>query len=267
MKIFFREKTNDIPRMLEYLLLFLAVTTLYLSMNFLNTKTVQNTNFSLKDIIDARVENKNINKLSFLQIHKHKNSDKTKISHDRMTFVSRGSDVRSYREDEYELQENQMHKPSTSFGPTKPPEDSKVKGAVYLKNSDVEKLNNPNFTQEDVYWLSRIIQAETPGDISEGQIAVANVVLNRLNSGWERTIKRVIFQRINGTYQFTPVEDGAINNTPSRRAINNAIRALNGKRVVPENVYYFYMPASYNENDWIRTRTIYRTIGVHRFCF
>lgn len=121
--------------------------------------------------------------------------------------------------------------------------------------------------EEDVYWLSRIVYAEALKDTDEGQIAVANVVLNRYNAGWSKTIKGVIFQVINGTHQFTPVKDQRIYLDPSDRAINNAIRALNGERIIPKNVYYFYMPRVYNQRDWIRTRLVYKKIGIHLFCY
>jgi N-acetylmuramoyl-L-alanine amidase len=38
------------------------------------------------------------------------------------------------------------------------------------------------YDEEDLYWLSRIISAEARGESLEGQIAVGNVVLNRMKS-------------------------------------------------------------------------------------
>jgi spore germination cell wall hydrolase CwlJ-like protein len=138
----------------------------------------------------------------------------------------------------------------------------------FAKEEPIEIVtSSTSYTEEDLYWLSRVIHAEAPGDTTEGQIAVGNVVLNRLNAGWSNSIKNVIFQNINDTYQFTPVEDGKIYNNPSQRAVDNAIRVLSGERVIPNNIYYFYMPAPYNQNNWIRTRTVYKKIGVHLFCY
>jgi spore germination cell wall hydrolase CwlJ-like protein len=143
---------------------------------------------------------------------------------------------------------------------------NEVQNDFYEVQDEIE-IFRLNYSEEDLYWLARVIHSEAPGDTTEGQLAVANVVLNSLNDGWSDSIKNVIFQKINGTYQFTPVEDGKIYNTPSQRAMDNAIRALSGERVIPINIYYFYMPAPYNQNDWIRSRTVYKKIGIHLFCF
>ena len=48
-------------------------------------------------------------------------------------------------------------------------------------DSPVEVRTAPaqDYTQEDLYWLSRIISAESRGEPLAGQIAVGNVILNR----------------------------------------------------------------------------------------
>ena len=51
----------------------------------------------------------------------------------------------------------------------------------------------------DLYWLSRIISAESRGESLHGQIAVGNVVLNRVESpDFPDTIPGVIFDRVDG---------------------------------------------------------------------
>ena len=39
------------------------------------------------------------------------------------------------------------------------------------------------YTEEDLYWLSRIISAESRGESLLGQMAVGSVILNRRASG------------------------------------------------------------------------------------
>ena len=39
-----------------------------------------------------------------------------------------------------------------------------------------------NYTDDEIYWLSKIVHAESRGEPMEGKIAVANVVLNRVKS-------------------------------------------------------------------------------------
>jgi len=48
-----------------------------------------------------------------------------------------------------------------------------------LANIKQEEFNSSTVNDNDVYWLSRIIEAEAQGESYEGKLAVANVVLNR----------------------------------------------------------------------------------------
>lgn len=124
------------------------------------------------------------------------------------------------------------------------------------------------YTEEELYWLAKIVYAEAGYDINEGQQAVANVVINRVNHpNFPNNIYDVIWQKTGKIWQFSPCGDGGINKEPDERAIENARLILEGKRVLPEDVLFFYMPTEGNKNDWIRTREIYKTIGVHRFCY
>ena len=50
------------------------------------------------------------------------------------------------------------------------------------------------YNKDDLYWLSRIISAEARGESLEGQIAVGNVVLNRVRStSYPNTVYGVVF--------------------------------------------------------------------------
>ena len=61
------------------------------------------------------------------------------------------------------------------------------------------------YDQEDLYWLSRIIYAESGNQSLEGKVAVGNVVLNRVASPqFPNSVYSVIFQR----NQFTPASNG-----------------------------------------------------------
>ena len=117
---------------------------------------------------------------------------------------------------------------------------------------------------EDLYWLSRIISAESGAEPLEGQIAVGNVVLNRVASGeFPDTIRGVIFDRVDGV-QFEPVENGTVYNTPTARSVEAAKRVLNGENVIGACMYV-YAPAL-SQGVWINAnRTYYKTIGCHRF--
>ena len=116
----------------------------------------------------------------------------------------------------------------------------------------------------ELYWLARIIYAESGGESITGQIAVGNVILNRVKSSqFPDTVEGVIFDRKDAV-QFEPVGNGRIYQTPSAQSVEAAKRALDGENVVG-SALYFYAPAL-SQGTWINANCTYRqTIGCHRF--
>ena len=78
------------------------------------------------------------------------------------------------------------------------------------------------YNKDSLYWLSRIISAESRGEPLLGQIAVGSVVLNRVRSPlYPATIYGVIFDRQYGV-QFSPVKDGSIYQAPHEVSVTAA---------------------------------------------
>lgn len=123
---------------------------------------------------------------------------------------------------------------------------------------------NADYDASDLYWLSRIISAESGAEPMEGQIAVGNVVMNRVaSSEFPNTIPGVIFDRVDAV-QFEPVENGTVYRSPSVRSVEAAKRVLDGENTIG-SAMYFYAPAL-SQGIWINAnRMYYRTIGCHRF--
>ena len=121
-----------------------------------------------------------------------------------------------------------------------------------------------DYTSDELYWLSRIISAESRGEPLEGKIAVGNVVLNRVKSSeFPDTIKEVIFDDRWGG-QFEPVRNGTIYQTPTDESILAAKLCLNGANVIGDSLY-FLAPAL-AQNFWIvENREYIATIGCHDF--
>lgn len=117
------------------------------------------------------------------------------------------------------------------------------------------------YDETTLYWLSRVISAESQGEPLTGQIAVGNVTLNRLNSDvFPDDLYDVIFQ----PGQFEPVENGTIYNDPYHLSVTAAKLCLEGARVVGDCMYFFAPDLS--PGTWIvNNRTYYTTIGCHRF--
>ena len=96
-----------------------------------------------------------------------------------------------------------------------------------------------DYDQEDLYWLSRIISAESRGEPLVGQIAVGNVVLNRTESGqFPDTVKEVVFDS-QYAVQFTPVANGTIYLEPAASSVLAAKLCLEGAEVAGDSLYFF----------------------------
>ena len=121
-----------------------------------------------------------------------------------------------------------------------------------------------NYNADEVYWLSRIISAESKGEPFLGQIAVGNVVLNRVRSkSYPNTIYGVIFDRKHGT-QFSPVSFGTIYQKPTESSVIAAKICLEGY-TLSESVLFFQNPRIATTNWISKNRPYAFTIGNHDF--
>ncbi|MEJ8554696.1 stalk domain-containing protein [Tepidibacter sp. Z1-5] len=141
--------------------------------------------------------------------------------------------------------------------------DIKTKGYI-PSHEDVVKDNTPNYSSEDLYWLSRLVEAESQGEPYEGKLAVANVIMNRKNSDlFPSSIKGVIFDNNYGI-QYTPVANGRIYNTPSNDSIQAAKQALEGHNNI-STCLYFLNPQKSTNNWIVWNRSYFKTIQNHNF--
>lgn len=126
------------------------------------------------------------------------------------------------------------------------------------KKSDVSISNK----EKDL--LARLVEAEAKGESYQGKVAIATVVLNRVDSPqFPNTITNVIKQVVGDSYAFSPVQNGEINNpasNESKRAVEEALMRNNRLH----NSIYFYNPDTATD-DWIRSRDVVKTIGNHVF--
>ena len=122
-----------------------------------------------------------------------------------------------------------------------------------------------NFYNSDaVYWLSRIINAESSGEPLKGKIAVGNVIMNRVTSpDFPNSIYGVIFDKTGGT-QFTPVANGTIYNMPSADSILAAKLCLDGASVAGSSLF-FLNPVTATSSWIAKNRAYVATIGNHVF--
>lgn len=120
-----------------------------------------------------------------------------------------------------------------------------------------------NVSEEDAYLLACVVSSEAGYESYEGKLAVANIVLNRLNGGYYgNTIYDVVYAK----GQFAVVNNGAlnraINNGPNSESLQAAKDALAGKNNVPNYTSFCSMRAanfdSYAEYSIICNQVFYR---------
>ncbi|MFS0634316.1 cell wall hydrolase [Mesobacillus foraminis] len=117
--------------------------------------------------------------------------------------------------------------------------------------------------EEEKKLLARLVHAEAKGEPFNGKVAVAAVVLNRVDhEQFPDSVKEVIYQR----NAFEPVQNGSINKPASKEAIEAVEEALEeqGERGANEELLYFYNPDTAT-SDWIFSRDVVKTIGNHSF--
>lgn len=113
----------------------------------------------------------------------------------------------------------------------------------------------------DLYLLAKLIYSEARGEVYEGQVAVAAVVLNRVaDAGFPNTLQGVIYQ----PWAFTALHDGQFALEPNSTAYQAAQDAMNGWDPTYGCLYY-YNPRTAT-SSWIFSRQIIVTIGNHVFC-
>lgn len=120
------------------------------------------------------------------------------------------------------------------------------------------------YDSSSVYWLSRIINAESCSEPLTGKLAVGNVVLNRVASPeFPDCIYDVIFDDRWGG-QFEPVSNGTIYDAPTEESILAAKLCLDGASVVPDCLYFLNPDKS--SNFWtVQNCSYVTTIGNHQF--
>lgn len=117
------------------------------------------------------------------------------------------------------------------------------------------------FSRNDIKLMANAVYGEARGEPYIGQVAVAAVILNRLeNDKFPDTISGVIFQ----PGAFTAVADGQIWLTPNETAKKAVTDAINGWDPTQGALYYFN-PATAT-SKWIWTRPQRKQIGKHIFC-
>lgn len=117
------------------------------------------------------------------------------------------------------------------------------------------------YTDAEYKLLAKLVMVESGYESYEGQLAVANVILNRVKSNkFPSSIKDVIYSG----KQFPPAHNGLLDKSVPNASVLRATKdALNGKNNVGGAVYFFN--PKYSTGSFWSSLTVESTIGNHRF--
>lgn len=135
---------------------------------------------------------------------------------------------------------------------------------VVTRGSGAIESADTYYREDDLFWLSRVIYAESGNQVLEGKMGVGIVVLNRVNDNtgiWPDSVKGVISQR----NQFSTYKNGRLaNRTPNAESVVAAKLVLDGGIVEEVKDAFFF--DTFRNNSWAaRNKTVLAAIGGHRF--
>ena len=145
-------------------------------------------------------------------------------------------------------------------------EASAVQASEPVKETPEKEQEKPavSLSNEETDLFARLVEAEAKGESYEGKVAVATVVLNRVDSShFPDNVTDVINEVVGDAYAFSPVQNGEINKPASDESKKAVEEALTRKDRL-NNAIYFYNP-DIATDDWIRTRNVVKTIDNHVF--
>ncbi|GAB3804772.1 hypothetical protein GCM10028868_32660 [Virgibacillus kimchii] len=128
-----------------------------------------------------------------------------------------------------------------------------------------ESINIPNsLTHQEKELMAKMVHAEAKGEPYAGKVAVATVILNRVDSpDFPDTVSGVIYEKVAGHYAFTPVQNGTLYEGYADEDMK-AVEEAEAFRGQGNGSLYFYNPDKV-DSDWVLTRDTILKIGGHRF--
>ncbi|MHC5291119.1 cell wall hydrolase [Bacillus licheniformis] len=116
-------------------------------------------------------------------------------------------------------------------------------------------------TAHEIDLMARLVRAEAESEPYAGKVAVAVVVLNRVESSqFPNSIKEVIYQ----PGQFSPVSNGQINKPADAESVRAVKEALSSGQSSGAGSLFFYNPSTATSR-WLDSRPTTVVIGNHVF--
>ena len=179
-------------------------------------------------------------------------ADETSSSAENEADIETETETETQTETETENTEMNDAKEETGISEVEPETGSGETGVQAETAMEQEEPVREVFTgysESDYNVLLRIVQAEAGNCDIEGRVMVANVILNRVESGsFPNTITKVVYQK----HQFSPVSNGSIKRCKVTTETVEAVeRALAGEDLTDGALYFMNRRASSKKNaNW-----------------
>ncbi|MDF2542740.1 MAG: putative rane protein [Herbinix sp.] len=201
-------------------------------------------------VVETKLENLShfkLNKSSNVQEEKGESSVEI-LSQDTYWMFGNAMDTKEYslmqaqiEEVAQSLIENEKKEKEEKQQKEKEEKEKKEEDTIEsFSTSDKATTSVYSASKEEVKMLERIVEAEASGEDMIGKILVANVILNRTQDDeFADTIEGVIFQKVNGEYQFSPISDERYWSVKISKETKEAVkRALSGEDYSEGAVYF-----------------------------
>lgn len=137
---------------------------------------------------------------------------------------------------------------------------------AYIIGNGLLESGETFYNQEDLLWIARIVRHESGNQPLDGKVAVANVIINRMNSpAFPNTAEEVIFDTRSGV-QFVKRSSKSILIAPAEQCWLAAKLALEGYETAPD--CFYFASNSVAARCWAgRNREVFGIIGGHTFFY
>ena len=183
-------------------------------------------------------------------------ADETSSSAENEADIETETETETQTETETETENTEMNdaKEETGISEVEPETGSGETGVQAAAETAMEQEEPvrevfTDYSESDYNVLLRIVQAEAGNCDIEGRVMVANVILNRVESGsFPNTITKVVYQK----HQFSPVSNGSIKRCKVTTETVEAVeRALAGEDLTDGALYFMNRRASSKKNaNW-----------------
>jgi len=138
-------------------------------------------------------------------------------------------------------------------------ENVQIEETRYIEQSNKRSLIEPKaaivqndcveLDIDDAQLLMKLAWSEAGNQGIEGQLAIMNVVMNRVNDeNFPNTVKGVIYQKLGDCYQFSVAGNGVLNKAQPTEETHQALAELEGGRDISQGALFFEAMSS--GNSW-----------------